>query len=305
MVVLKRLEDLPKLSKAAISIGVFDGVHIGHRKILSMMCSLDGYTKCILTFQNHPEWLIKSSSKMNPKLISPPHYKLEVFEKEFNIDIVLFIKFSPNLKKLEAEEFIRFLKSRVDDLHIFVGYNFRFGYGAKGDTDFLARKSLEYGFIPHVADEIFVDNMKVSSTEIRKLIYEGYIELANKLLGRRFFLESKVIKGKGRGLKIGFPTANIRSKYQVYPPPGVYGTITEVDGKKYKSVTHVGVSPTFGGNSFDVETHIIDFSENIYGKKIRIYFDTFLGQSKFAENIDKIKEIISEYIDTWKKYPIE
>ncbi|MGC8766924.1 MAG: bifunctional riboflavin kinase/FAD synthetase [Brevinematia bacterium] len=305
MEVIKDIGKIPNMKKAAISIGVFDGVHIGHRKILSKMNEVanceenkkECYT-CVLTFQNHPEWI--RTKTISPKLISPPYYKLEVFEKEFNIDKTFFIKFSPTLQRMEPEKFLELLLSKIDKLDIFVGYNFRFGYQAKGDTDFLIKNALRFGYTPHIADEIKYNGMKVSSTTIRMLITQGEIEQANILLQRRFFLENKVIRGKGLGKKIGFPTANIRSKVQVYPPPGVYATITEVDGEKYKSLTHVGASISFGGNSYDVETHILDFEGNIYGKRIRVYFEKSLGETKFLNSITDLKRVIQEYIEMWQ-----
>ncbi|MCX8029444.1 MAG: bifunctional riboflavin kinase/FAD synthetase [Brevinematales bacterium] len=310
MEVIKDIRKIPKMGNVALSIGVFDGVHIGHRKILNSMreksiCKSNSKecNICVLTFQNHPDWVRNKS--ISPRLISPTHYKLEVFEKEYNIDKTIFIKFSPTLQKMEPEEFLEIILSKVNHLDIFVGYNFRFGYQARGDTDFLIRNASKFGYRPFIADEITYNGLKVSSTNIRRLIITGDIETANQLLQRRFFLESKVIKGKGLGKEIGFPTANIRSKVQVYPPSGVYATITEIDGKRYKSLTHVGESFVFGGNPADVETYIIDFDENIYNKKIRVYFDRFLGETKFVNSLDDLRKLIKGYVDYWKNEEVD
>lgn len=309
MEVIRDLRRIPRMKRVALSIGVFDGVHIGHRKILSSMreksiCSSnqDCYL-CVLTFQNHPDWV--RNKVVSPRLISPSYFKLEVFEKEFGIDKTFYIKFSPMLQRMEPEEFLELLLSKIDHLDIFVGYNFRFGYQGRGDTDFLIRNASRFGYRPFIADEVTYNGIKVSSTIIRRFIYNGDIELANELLQRRFFLESKVIKGKGIGREIGFPTANIRSKVQVYPPPGVYATITEIDGKKYKSVTHIGESIVFGGNPADVETHIIDFEDNIYYKPIRVYFVKFLGETKFVNSISELRNVIREYVELWKSEEVE
>ncbi|MFN4245592.1 MAG: bifunctional riboflavin kinase/FAD synthetase [Brevinematia bacterium] len=303
MEVITSLEKIPRMSSAAISIGVFDGVHIGHRKILKSMIdefgdsSKDRRYLCVFTFQNHPEWL--KNRTISPKLISPPYYKLEVFEREFNLDKTFLVRFSPAFQKMSAEEFLDLLLSKVSNLSIFVGYNFRFGYGAQGDVDFLMRNATRFGYKLFVADVVTYSGIKVSSTKIRELIRSGDIELVNDLLQRRFFIESKVIKGKGLGREIGFPTANIRSRFQVYPPPGVYATVTEIDGKKYRSVTHVGSSISFGGDPFDVETHIIGFSENIYNKRIRVHFHKYLGETKFVSSLKDLASIIKEYIEMW------
>jgi len=302
---------LGRIGKASLSIGVFDGVHIGHRKILASMkqearCKgfkVDGCYLCVLTFKNHPRWL--GIDVLSPKLISPPYYKLEVFENEYHIDKVVYTKFSPEFSNIEPERFLEILKSQIEELHIFVGYNFRFGKGARGDTDFLIRNASKFGYVPHIADEVTYNGIRVSSSVIRSFIAQGDIEIANELLARRFFLESKVIEGAGRGRQIGFPTANIRSRVQVYPPPGIYGTITEVDGKRYKSVTHVGCSPTFGGNQFDVETHLINFEGNLYNKRIRVYFDRFLGDSKFTHGMEEVREIIKHFVELWEKENIK
>lgn len=304
MEVIKDIRKIPRMKRASVSIGVFDGVHIGHRKILSSMVenkrnvSNEKVYLCVLTFQNHPDWV--RNKLISPKLISPPYYKLEVFEKEFNIDKTFFVKFSPSLQRMEPEEFLDLLVSKIEHLDIFVGYNFRFGYQARGDTDFLIRNASRFGYRPFIADIITLNGIRVSSTKIRELIYTGDIELANQLLQRRFFLESKVIRGKGIGREIGFPTANIRSRAQVYPPSGVYGTITEIDGKKYKSVTHIGESIVFGGDPADVETHIIDFEGNIYYKRIRVYFEKYLGETKFVRSVEELRKVIKEYVDMWR-----
>ncbi|MCS7299251.1 MAG: bifunctional riboflavin kinase/FAD synthetase [Spirochaetia bacterium] len=311
MEVIRDIRKIPRMKRTALSIGVFDGVHIGHRKIITSskeksICSKKDDSECyvcVLTFQNHPDWL--RTKTISPRLISPPYYKLEVFEKEFNIDKTFFIKFSPAIQRMEPEEFIELLVSKIDQLDIFVGYNFRFGYQAKGDTDFLIRNATKFGYRPFIADEITYNGFKVSSTNIRRLIHSGDIDLANQLLQRRFFLESKVIKGKGLGKEIGFPTANIRSRVQIYPPSGVYGTVTEVDGNKYKSVTHVGESFAFGGDPGDVETHIIDFEGDIYNKRIRVHFCKFLGETKFVSSLNELRKVIKEYVDMWRNEEVE
>ncbi|MEN2998363.1 MAG: riboflavin kinase [Brevinematia bacterium] len=304
MEIIKDLREIPRMKKVALSIGMFDGIHIGHRKILSSMkekscrSRMDGCYLCVLTFQNHPEWVKKEV--VSPKLISPPNYKLEVFEKEFGIDKTFFIKFSPSIQTMKPEEFLELLLSKIDHLDIFVGYNFKFGYRAEGDTDFLIKNASKFGYRPFIADEITYNGVRVSSTVVRELIYAGEIETANKLLQRRFFLESRVIKGKGIGRMIGFPTANIRSRIQVNPPRGVYGTITEIDGKRYKSVTHVGESIVFGGHPANVETYIIDFDGDIYRKRIRVYFDRYLGETKFVSSLHKLRDVIGEYVEFWR-----
>ena len=304
MEVIRSIEKIPKMKRAAISIGVFDGVHIGHRKILKSMVEKfkssgkeDCYL-CVLTFQNHPDWL--RTKTISPKLISPAYYKLEIFEKEFNIDKTFIIRFSPFFQSMEPEEFLDLLLSRVDELSIFVGYNFRFGYQARGDIDFLIRNASRFGYGLFIADLVTYNGIKVSSTKIRELIRNGDIELANTLLQRKFFMEGKVIKAKGLGKKIGFPTANIRSKFQIYPLSGVYGTVTEIDNKRYKSLTHVGESITFGGDPSDVETHIIGFNQDIYGKRIRVYFHKYLGETKFVSSISELSQLIKEYVDMWE-----
>lgn len=302
MEIISDLENIPKLKKAALTIGVFDGVHIGHRKILSSMRSRSLCSSgdkecclCVFTFRNHPNWV--KSRVFSPRLISPPYYKLEVFEKEFGIDKVIFVRFSRSLQEMEPEEFLGLILSRMEQVDIFVGYNFRFGRMARGDTDFLIRNSSKLGYRAFVADEVTFNGMRVSSSIIRSLVLEGEIEVANTLLGRRFFLEGRVIRGKGIGSEIGFPTANIRARIQVHPSPGVYATTTEVEGKEYKSVTHVGESIVFGGSAENVETHILDFDENIYNKRIRVHFERFLGETRFVTSLKELKKIVEGYVE--------
>ncbi len=278
--------------ETAIALGNFDGVHLGHKKIIMRMIEAakeSNLIPSILLFNTHtkaiteykaPMCLTSKSQKEN--MVS----KLGV-EKIYNID------FDNNFMKLLPEEFVK--KILVDKLNtklVVVGFDYRFGHKASGNVETLKDLGEKYGFQVIALQPIFVDNIVVSSTKIRELISKGNFDLANRMLDRNYQIIGKVIHGNKVGRTLGFPTANIElSDDYVLPKHGVYRTKTIISDETYLSVTSLGYNPTFKNDKVKIECHIIDFSEEIYDRLIHVEFIEYLrDEIKF----DKIEDLINE-----------
>lgn len=279
--------------ETAVALGNFDGIHLGHKKIILKMIEASkefNLIPSILLFNTHtkaiteyktPMCLTSNSQKEN--IVS----RLGV-EKIYNID------FDKNFMKLLPEEFVKnILVDKLNTKLVVVGFDYRFGHKASGNVETLKDLGKKYGFQVIVLQPIFVDNIIVSSTKIRELISNGDIDLANRMLDKNYQIVGKVIPGNKVGRTLGFPTANIElSNDYVLPKHGVYRTKTIIGDKTYLSVTNVGYNPTFNNDKVKIECHIIDFSEEIYDRLIHVEFIEYLrGGIKFDNLEGLIKEI--------------
>jgi|Deesub1362B_J571_1020462.scaffolds.fasta_scaffold02251_6 riboflavin kinase/FMN adenylyltransferase len=272
MEIIYGLEKLPPLSsKTVLTIGNFDGVHLGHQKILSALSQKaqeTGLISVVLTFSEHPD---KFLHKKPVLLIQTLNQRLEIIRK-FGIDKIVIIDFSEKILSLQPEEFIKnILVNKLKVEEVFIGENFRFGRERKGNINTLKKMGKLHNFKVNSFPLIEKNGKKVSSSLIRGLLLKGKVEEANRLLGRFYSIEGKVIKGHSRGKILGIPTANLSPDNEILPP-GVFVTSTKLDNEFYRSVTNIGFCPTFGQKTLNVEVHILDFNKNIYGKKVVIYF---------------------------------
>lgn len=310
MKIINSIESITKPFKnAVVTIGNFDGVHIGHQSlfhgVMGKADSING-TSVAITFNPHPVKILRKNGHL--PLITIHEQKIELIEKT-GLDVLICIPFTPELAQLPALEFVRdLLVKRIGMKAIVVGNDYAFGKNREGNTEFLKSCSKEYGFEVIVADWISVSNTlsgRISSTEIRKLVADGKVTEAQKLLGRYYQTRGTVATGRDRGGKLlGFPTANVEIQDELCPKKGVYAVTVEHNGLKYKGVANIGYSPTFDDNVFTIEVHILDFNENIYGRNIRINFVKrirdelkFSGISELSDqikkDIDKARDILS------------
>lgn len=266
-----------------VALGSFDGLHKGHLTLIDKVIELsknnDGLSM-VYTFRNHPLEVIDESKA--PKIIMDNEEKLEVLSKK-GIDVACFIEFNKRFMTIEPEAFIKEIIDKFNVKGIIVGFNYKFGFKNKGDITLLEKLSGKLGFELYVMNALEEKGIVISSTLIRELIRGGLINEANKLLTRFYSIKGKVIHGKQLGRTIGFPTANLNiTENTVLPAMGVYYTNVEIDGKIYKGITNVGNNPTVNGNNITVETNILDFSDDIYDKEIRVYFiEKIRNQEKF------------------------
>lgn len=280
-----------------LCLGNFDGVHRGHQALIKSAINYGnqmGYRKALFTFENHPTDIIKNK---NIRFLQTYRQKAKVI-KSLGIDYLIYSIFDKEVMNLSPEDFIEGLMKRYNIKAFFVGFDYRFGYKAQGNISKLKVFAEKYKAEVFVLDSVDYIDTKISSTWIRDCICSGKITMAEDLLGRPYAIEGKVIEGIQLGRKIGFPTANIdiHTSY-IIPKSGVYFTRVNLDDQSYYAVTNVGNNPTIINKPFSIESHIIDFNQNIYGTDIEIEFLEYLrGEIKFG-SVDKLKEQIQKDVD--------
>lgn len=278
MNVIYGLANIKKLRRPVIALGVFDGVHLGHQYILKTAVKIArriGGTAVALTFYPHPQ--------EEEKIYSLRH-RLNLIGKT-GIDACIVINFNSSFAKISAVDFIsKILTAKIGAFWVCVGRDFKFGKGAKGDVGLLSKMAPVYNFNLKVLKPVKINNLLVSSTSIRKLISDGKLKEAQKLLGRPVSIMGSVIKGNSLASGLGFPTANVDPHHEVLPPDGVYISVILLEGKKFKGVCSIGTKPTLTQSSLrHVEAHIFNFDKNIYRKNIEILFiKKIRPQKKFA-----------------------
>lgn len=311
---MKIFDHLDKISKpftnAVITIGNFDGVHIGHQALFHEVIETAetlGGTSIAMTFEPHPIRVLKQNG--HPPLITLYEQKIELI-KRTGIDVLICIPFTREFAGQTAEQFIRdLLIKKIGMKAIVVGEDYSFGKNREGDIDLLKTYAPEYGFEVIVAGWIKMSKgiaQRISSTKIRELVSDGLMAQAEKMLGRHYQIRGRVVTGRDRGGKLlGIPTANINLHDELCPKTGIYAVTVECHREKFKGVANIGYSPTFDDHEFTVEVHIFDFDNDIYGEKIRVNFIKRIRDEKkfsnIAELIDQIKldiiaarEILSE-----------
>src|SRR5579872_68167 len=260
MKVFHKLSEFEGFGPTIISIGNFDGVHAGHRQVVQQIVKLGkerSLKSLVLTFEPHPVRVLRPDSTL--KLLTPTPEKLRLLS-ELGLDAVLVLPFTPELCEMPPREFARnILQQGVHAREIHEGYNFRFGHKAAGDVNALAALGREMGFEVVVYPEMKIRNQSVSSSHIRSLLLEGRVRRARHLLGRPFSILGTASAGRGYGSKYTVPTINLGAYDELIPKDGVYITRTRVGTERFDSVTNAGNRPTFGADSFAVESHLLDF----------------------------------------------
>ena len=274
-----------------IALGSFDGLHLGHLSLVRKVKNLattNGGKSVVFTFKNHPRKFLNSNSKI--ELIMTNEEKIRVLQKE-GIDILAFRDFDEKIMKMMPDEFIKWLCKIYNVKGIVVGFNFKFGYKNLGDVELLKKLEEEYKYKLYVMEPCKIEDEIISSTAIRKELIEGNVRKAFNMLSRPYMLSGTVIDGKKLGRTIGFPTANLEiNKEKVIPKKGVYYTNVKINEKIFKGITSIGNNPTVDGKELTVETYILNFNNDIYGKEINIYFiDRIRNEIKF-NNINELIE---------------
>ena len=250
------------LAPTVVSVGNFDGVHVAHQAVVRHMAERAhaiGGKAVVVTFEPHPLRILRPD--VAPKLLTPLEVKLQLLE-ETGVDAVLVLPFSRDLSLMTAHDFAR--QVLVDALHareVHEGYNFHFGHKAQGNVDTLSGFGREMGFDVHTYSELMLRGHHVSSTEIRALVAAGRVERARALLGRPFSILSSPGRGRGYGTRYTVPTVNLARYDELVPANGVYITCMRINGECFDAVTNVGVRPTFGPDSFAIESHLLNFHE--------------------------------------------
>jgi riboflavin kinase/FMN adenylyltransferase len=290
-----RHPDRKKLHRPVVALGTFDGVHLGHLKIIRSAVSCArriGAHSAVITFDPHPQELVAPERGL--KLLTTLAEREELFCR-FGVDSVVVIGFTPKMKSLSYAEFAeRYLVERLGVRHVFVGYDYAFGQGRSGTVAELKALGKKYGFGVTVIPPVRTGSRLIKSGRIRELISQGDFNPAVKLLGHPYRITGKVVKGAGRGRKLGFPTANLKlPKDKLIPAQGVYSGF--VDGKK--CLVNIGSRPTFGAGSLLVEVHILNFNRSLRGKTIAVDLFTRLREEKqFSDVNDLIAQIKKDIV---------
>lgn len=285
----------PLPEPSAVTIGVYDGVHLGHQRVLETL-QASGLPVVVATFREHP--IRTLAPEAAPPLLTTTEQRLALFEQA-GVDTVALLEFDDDLRRLPAEEFVeKIIVALFRARLVAVGRGFRFGYDQLGDVGLLRRMGHRYEFT--VDDvEILESGVPVRSTVIRALIREGDVAAADRLLGRPFRLEGRVVPGDQRGRAIGIPTANLETNPElVVPGAGVYAVRLYWDGTGYDGVANVGKRPTFGGTESVVEAHVLDFSGDLYGKELSVDFIERLRAEQKFDGVGSLIAAIQKDIDS-------
>lgn len=277
-----------RLKNTAVALGVFDAMHLGHLEIIDSVVKYageNGLKSAVYMFRNIPKSVLTNTDIKNVNLFKK---RLHILY-ERGVDIVIAERFTTEYMKIEYTDFVKkYLVEKFDAKYVCAGFNYHFGYKGLGNTEKLRELCAEYGIKVHIAECKSLDK-PVSSTLLRQLIASGEMEEAAKYLGRYFSVTRKIEHGERVGHKIGFPTANIQlPDFHVVPEFGVYITRAKVDGKWYSAITNVGGKPTVGTEKQCIETHILDFDGDIYGKEIEIEFRRYLRPIKKFDNLEEL-----------------
>jgi riboflavin kinase/FMN adenylyltransferase len=278
-----------------VTIGTFDGVHLGHREVICELKRLSALSRgesVVFTFEPHPRIII-APQEDSLRLLSTKNEKIQLMEK-IGIDHLVIYPFTESFSKLSYNEFVTtILVGQMKISSLVVGYDHRFGQGRKGDFNSLEMLSKLLNFKVEQLSQLLVDNKVVSSTKIRSALDMGNIITANHLLGYHYTLSGSVIRGEQLGRKIGFPTANIDTfdPNKLVPGNGVYAVIVETDGKRFKGMMNIGVRPTVNHNADhrSIEVHIFDFNEDIYDRSITLFFVGKIREEQKFQGIDQLK----------------
>jgi riboflavin kinase/FMN adenylyltransferase len=299
-----RASDLPRTG--IVTIGNFDGVHLGHRKILEAVVARAREVSrpaVAITFEPHPMVILKPDHA--PRRIQTLRQKEEVLEA-LGIDLLLVIPFTRDFSLTEPEEFVRrLLCERLGASELYIGHHFAFGRGKRGDLALLRRLGPECGFSASGIDEVSYEGEPISSTRIRNAIGRGDITDANAMLGREYELDGIVSKGDRVGRKIGYPTINLAPENELYPVDGVYVTQIEIRsfGRRFDCVTNIGSRPTvYEDYATTIETYVLDFSSDVYGEKVRLFFFGRLREERKFPSVMALTEQIGRDIEETRKY---
>ncbi|HEV8473708.1 MAG TPA: bifunctional riboflavin kinase/FAD synthetase [Methylomirabilota bacterium] len=289
----------PDRRPSAVALGVFDGVHLGHRAILGAAVAharASGAPAIACTFDPHPLEVLQPGRAPLP--ITTLDERLALIA-QCGIDGTVVLSFTAELAAVEPEAFVKdVVVGRLAASQVVVGFNHRFGRGARGDAALLRELGGRLGFRVDVVEPLTVDGVEVSSTAIRAALGRGDLDGAARMLGRPYTLPGKVVPGAGRGRTLGFPTANVAPDRPVLLATGVYAAVAEVGAERRRAVVNIGVRPTFGEDTLAVEAYLLDFSGNLYGQPIRLTFVSRVREERRFPSVDALRAQIEADVAT-------
>lgn len=306
MQVFRHLDEVPSnLGPTVVSVGNFDGVHLAHQEVVERMAERAhaiGGQAVVVTFEPHPLRILRPD--VAPRLLTPLPIKLKLLEAT-RVDAVLVLPFTRDLSMMPAADFAReILRTTLHAREVHEGYNFHFGHKAQGNVNTLGTLGEKLGFRVKIYPETLLHGHHVSSSEIRKLVAEGKVSKARKLLGRPFSIVSNPGRGRGYGRQYTVPTINLARYDELVPGNGVYITRIRIDGECFDAVTNVGVRPTFGPDSFAIESHLLNFHpiELLAQTEVEVFFLKRLRDEKKFESTEALREQIGKDVSKAKRF---
>ncbi|MDR5586882.1 MULTISPECIES: bifunctional riboflavin kinase/FAD synthetase [Clostridium] len=275
-----------------VALGSFDGLHIGHLSLIDEVTRIakkNNGKSMVFTFKNHPRKFINPSNTL--KLLMENDDKIKMLEDK-GIDIAYFANFNEEFMKITPEEFIKFLCINLNIKGIIVGFNYKFGYKNSGDTKLLKELEKKYEYELHVMDSCTYKDEVISSTRIRKELEAGNVSEASIMLNRPYIIKGEIVHGREIGRMMGFPTANLKyNKDIILPKIGVYYTNVRVNNKIYRGITNIGNNPTVNGKEITLETNILNFDDDIYGKIMEV---NFIKKIRDQKKFDSVDDLVNE-----------
>lgn len=300
-------KQLPRLPSLCLTLGIFDGVHLGHQKIIRRVIERAGQIggkSCVVTFDPHPREVLVPETA--PDLLTATQKKARLIEA-LGVDALCLIRFTQEFAEIEAREFVKdFLIDALRMKVIIEGYDWRFGKGRKGDVRLLQKMSEEDGFEVEQMSGVELDGQVVSSTRIRELVLRGDLEAAARCLGRRYSITGDIVEGSRLGREMGFPTANIEPHHEAVPPNGIYAVWADVAGTRKPGTLNIGYRPTVSKEmKRTVEVHIMDFYRDIYNEEIEITFIEKLRDEQKFPSIDALSAQIKKDVEKARDILVE
>lgn len=298
MQVLRDIKEIEFNKRSHLTIGTFDGIHLGHQKIITdvvQSSDAEGLRSVLITFYPHPQMIVKSD-RAPLQLLTPMDEKLEQLQ-QLKLDTVLIIPFSAELADTEPKVFVeKYLIKHIGVHHFSVGFDHAFGKDREGGESLLRELGKIHQFDVHIIPPVCMAGVKVSSTRIRHYLLEGQLDKANQFLGREYQLSGVVQKGQNLGEKLGFPTANISvtDPLKLVPRDGVYAVRIEIKQKKYQGMANIGTKPTVDGKYHGIEVHIHDFSGDLYNERLKIHFVERIRNEQQFESLEALRVQIKE-----------
>lgn len=286
----KEIKDIKdEMKRPILTIGNFDGVHLGHQAILKKIVSRAkeaGGSSIVFTFEPHPLKVIAPDKDI--RLITSCDEKTRLLE-DAGVDAVICANFTREFAEQDSDEFVKnVLHEKIGVAEIYIGHDYAFGKGRKGTISHLKELGKRYGFYVGVIEPVVIDDAVVSSSRIRQMILDGNVDNAARLLGRNYALTGIVVKGAGRGRKLGFPTANIELPSELIPKDGVYAVKVKKGDKAYDGVANIGNKPTFKNERFGVEAYLFDFNESLYNETLEIEFVKRIRNERAFKNAEEL-----------------
>ncbi len=295
MRVEEELAELSPEKDMLLTIGVFDGVHLGHQYLISQLMEharQQNLLSGVVTFRQHPQEILSPQTKL--PFLTDLTTRANLLKNE-GVEAIITLSFTRELARLSARRFVSLLKKYLRMRGIVIGPDFALGRNREGSPDTLCTLGQDMNFSVTVIPPIMVNGEVVSSTAIRKALADGDMKRVSNLIGRPFSLHGCVITGSGRGIELGFPTANLDvDSEQALPTEGVYATWAYIDDKTYQSMTNIGKRPTFGGSERTVEVYVLNYHSDLYGRELKIdIIERLRGEKKF-DTVDELKKQITE-----------